>query len=588
MFAIVLVLMRYVAPLILPDVEVAGLSLGLIAIFGGMLSAVAIVLWWLLFSRARWFERVAVVALIVAVNVAMRPLVHESILGGMMGRMLHVYSIPILCLAIVVGALITRSLAGPARLAGMFGIILLACVPFLMIRTSGVMGMGGLFHWRWAQTPEERLLAQANDEPKPIPPPPVAPAPAPVKTPAPKAAETPAPAPPPAIDTPAEWPGFRGPERDGVVRGTRINTDWSSAPPTVIWRRPIGPGWSSFAVRGDLLYTQEQRGDDEMVACYRVSTGAPVWRHRDRVRFWESNGGAGPRGTPTIHRNHVYALGATGLLNALDARTGAVVWSRNAAEDTGVELPGWGFTSSPLVVDDVVIVALSGRLAAYDVESGEPRWLGPTGGGGYSSPHLLKIDGVTQVLLLRGARSTSVAPADGTLLWEYSWQPAVSIVQPAFTPDGDILINTADAMGGHGMRRIDVGHGPDGWTTRELWTSRGLKPYFNDFVVHEGHAYGFDGSILSCIDVEDGTRKWKGGRYGSGQLILLPEQDLLLVLSEEGELALVGATPDQYTELARVPGIEGKTWNHPVLIGSTLLVRNGEEMAAFRLARAGS
>jgi outer membrane protein assembly factor BamB len=531
---------------------------------------------------------VAVVALIVAVNVAMRPLVHESILGGMMGRMLHVYSIPILCLAIVVGALITRRLAGPARLAGMLGIILLACVPFLMIRTSGVMGMGGLFHWRWAQTPEERLLAQANDEPKPIPPPPVAPAPAPVETPAPKAAETPAPAPPPAIDTPAEWPGFRGPERDGVVRGTRINTDWSSAPPTVIWRRPIGPGWSSFAVRGDLLYTQEQRGDDEMVACYRVSTGAPVWRHRDRVRFWESNGGAGPRGTPTIHRNHVYALGATGLLNALDARTGAVVWSRNAAEDTGVELPGWGFTSSPLVVDDVVIVALSGRLAAYDVESGEPRWLGPTGGGGYSSPHLLKIDGVTQVLLLRGARSTSVAPADGTLLWEYSWQPAVSIVQPAFTPDGDILINTADAMGGHGMRRIDVGHGPDGWTTRELWTSRGLKPYFNDFVVHEGHAYGFDGSILSCIDVEDGTRKWKGGRYGSGQLILLPEQDLLLVLSEEGELALVGATPDKYTELARVPGIEGKTWNHPVLIGNTLLVRNGEEMAAFRLARAGS
>jgi hypothetical protein len=588
MFAIVLVLMRYVAPLILPDAEVAGLSLGLIAIFGGMLSAVAIVFWWLLFSRARWFERVAVVALIVAVNVAMRPLVHESILGGMMGRMLHVYSIPILCLAIVVGALITRRLAGPARLAGMLGIILLACVPFLMIRTSGVMGMGGLFHWRWAQTPEERLLAQANDEPKPIPPPPVAPAPAPVETPAPPAAEKPAPAPPPAIDTPAEWPGFRGPGRDGVVRGTRINTDWASAPPKVIWRRPIGPGWSSFAVRGDLLYTQEQRGEDEIVACYKVSTGAPVWKHRDRVRFWESNGGAGPRGTPTIHRNHVYALGATGLLNALDATTGAVVWSRNAAEDAGVELPGWGFTSSPLVVDDVVIVALSGRLAAYDVESGKPRWLGPTGGGGYSSPHLMTIDGVTQVLLLRGARSTSVAPADGTLLWEYSWQPAVSIVQPAFTQDGDILINTADAMGGHGMRRIEVGHGADGWTTRELWTSRGLKPYFNDFVVHKGHAYGFDGSILSCIDVEDGTRKWKGGRYGSGQLILLAEQDLLLVLSEEGELALVGATPDKYTELARVPGIEGKTWNHPVLIGTTLLVRNGEEMAAFRLARAGS
>ncbi|HEX2442517.1 MAG TPA: PQQ-binding-like beta-propeller repeat protein [Vicinamibacterales bacterium] len=598
-FAIALVLMRYVVPRLVPDVEISGLPLGIIVVFAGMLSAVAIVIWWLFFSRARWFERLAALALIVVAVVAMRPIVHESIRGGMMGRMLYVYSIPVLCLAIVVGAVLTRRLAGSARLAGLLGTILLACVPFLMIRTSGVMGMGGLFHWRWTETPEQRLLAQANDEPKPIPAPIPAP-PAPAEPPEAKAADKPAeiakptaepkvdPAPRAAVETPAEWPGFRGAGRDGVVRSVRINTDWSSSPPAVIWRRPIGPGWSSFAVRGDLLYTQEQRGDDEIVACYKVSTGEPVWRHRDRVRFWESNGGAGPRGTPTIHKNRVYALGATGLINALDASSGAVVWSRNAAADTGVELPGWGFTSSPLVVDDVVIVATSGRLAAYDVETGKPRWLGPTGGGGYSSPHLVTLDGVTQVLLLRGARSTSLAPADGTLLWEYSWQPAVSIVQPAVTADGDILINTADAMGGHGMRRIEIGHGSGGWTTRELWTSRGLKPYFNDFVVHKGHAYGFDGSILACIDVEDGTRKWKGGRYGSGQLILLPEQDVLLVLSEEGELALVGATPDQYTELARVPGIEGKTWNHPALVGNILLVRNGEEMAAFRLSLAGS
>ena len=312
-----------------------------------------------------------------------------------------------------------------------------------------------------------------------------------------------------------------------------------------------------------------------------------MWTHRDPARFWESNAGPGPRATPTLAHGRVYTLGATGILNALDAASGAVAWSRNAAADTKVETPDWGFAGSPLVVGDAVIVATSGRLAAYDAATGEPRWLGPEGGGGYSSPHLATLDGVAQVLLLRGARSTSVAPADGSLLWEHRGEPGASILQPSLTADGDVLVAGADAMGGTGIRRLAVARGPAGWTATERWLSKGLKPYFSDFVVHEGHAYGFDGSILSCIDLADGTRKWKGGRYGHGQLLLLPEQDLLLVLSEEGELALVEANPDAFTEIARVPAIEGKTWNHPVLVGDVLLVRNDQEMAAFRLSRAG-
>ena len=195
----------------------------------------------------------------------------------------------------------------------------------------------------------------------------------------------------------------------------------------------------------------------------------------------------------------------------------------------------------------------------------------------------MTIDGVPQVLLLRGSRTISVAPADGKLLWEHTWIPGVAIVQPALIADGDVLITVGDAMGGLGVRRLTIARGATGWTVEERWTSRGLKPYFSDFVIHEGHAYGFDGSILASIDLANGERKWKGGRYGNGQLVLLPEQDVLLVISEEGELALVGATSDKFTEIARFQALDAKTWNHPVLVGDVLLVRNGEEMAAFRL-----
>jgi outer membrane protein assembly factor BamB len=364
----------------------------------------------------------------------------------------------------------------------------------------------------------------------------------------------------------------------------RIETDWSKVPPVEMWRRPIGPGWSSFAVRGDLIYTQEQRGTEELVSCYNLNTGEPVWGHRDAARFWESNAGPGPRGTPTLSNGRVYTFGGTGIVNALDAADGAVVWSRNAAADAGKKTPEWGFASSPLVVGDMVVVGASGKLVAYNIATGEPRWFGPDGGVSYSSPQLATIDGVPQILLVSVAGATSVAPADGAQLWKHAW-PGYPIVQPALTAEGDVLISVSDSSG---TRRLAPTHGPNGWTVEERWTSPGLKPYFNDFVVHKGYAFGFDGGILACIDLKDGKRVWKGGRYGHGQLVLLADQDLLVVLTEEGEVALVTAAPDQFKELARRPAIEGKTWNHPVVAGDVLLVRNGQEMVAFRLSPARS
>ena len=558
---------------------------GMIGLIGGLASALAVFVWWLLFSRAPWPERLGVIALMVLAVAVTYRLVDASIAGGAMGYMLTFFSMPALAVALGAAVLLSRHASTAARRASLGIGVALACAFFIILRTDGMLNGSPQLHWRWTPTAEELLLAKSENA---LPAAPVAPAAAPATP----AASDPAPAPAAAVPVAAstssesasapEWPGFRGPLRDGVVRNLRIATDWSSSPPVEVWKRAVGPGWSSFAVLGDLLYTQEQRGNDEVVAAYSVSTGKAVWAHKNPVRFYESNGGAGPRGTPTLAGGRVYTFGATGILNSLDARTGAVLWSSNVARDTDTKVPGWGFSSSPLVAEGVVVVAAAGNLAGYDAATGRRRWTGPRHGGSYSSPQLVTIDGVPQVVMMSSAGTTSVAPATGEVLWEHAWEGG-AIVQPGVLPDGGLLINTIAATGGLGIRRLNVAHASGAWRADERWTSTGLKPYFNDFVVHKGYAYGFDGNILACINLEDGKRVWQGGRYGNGQLVLLPEQELLLVLSEEGELALVGAKPDSFSELARMPAIEGKTWNHPAIVRDVLLVRNGEQMAAFRL-----
>ena len=555
------------------------------AVLGSLACMLLIILWWLFFSRARWSERLGAVGVIAASLVAVWFLKHES----MWLQWLFAYAVPLLALAFVTWSVVTRHMTGRIRFVTMIATIVVACSVWLIVRQDGMNGDHiASFGWRWSASAEERLLAQNAELPTAPPAAPGSAAPPATTTASPSASVAPATeaakestGPATSARADSEWPGFRGPRRDGAARGVRIKTDWSASPPTQMWRRKIGPGWSSFAVSGDLLYTQEQRGEEEVVACYNATNGQPVWSHRDKARFFESVGGAGPRGTPTLHNGRVYAFGATGILNALDAATGKVLWSRNVQSETNTAVPFWGFASSPLVIGDAVIVAASGNLVAYDAATGNQKWVGPKAGGSYSSPHLVTVGGVPQVLLIGENRLVSVSPADGKEIWEHQWSGNF-IVQPAYVSDNEILITSQE----NGARSLGVAREANGWTVKARWTSNGLKPYFNDFVVHKGHAFGFDGRILSCIDLKDGQRKWKGGRYGNGQLVLLPDQDLLLVLSEEGELALVGATPDQFSEVAKVPGLQGKTWNHPALVGDLLLVRNGEEMAAFRLSRA--
>ncbi len=564
-FAALFLLARFVYPVVSPGQAFYGF-------IASMAACLLTLLWWVFASRVPWVERLVAIALAALLVVAFRPLLHESIATGAMGFLYFILVVQALCMALVVGAVLGNGRPARGRRTAVAAALLVAAGGWLLVRTEGFTNAGdSTFAWRWSSTAEQEMLEAEEAE----------------GTAAALSIAT--------LTDEAEWPGFRGPLRDGKVAGVRIETDWEASPPVEIWRRAVGPGWSSFAVHGDVFFTQEQRGDEETVSAYRLSTGEPLWRHGDPVRFWESNAGAGPRGTPTLHEGRVYSFGATGILNALDEADGSIIWSADVAADTGIETPMWGFSSSPLIVDDLVIVAAVGKLAAYELATGEPRWFGPDGGDGYSSPHFVDLEGAPQVVLMSMDGALAIAPEDGDVIWKYEWKTGTRIVQPAILGDGEVLMSQGNTTG---LRRVAISRsenltaspelrGSSGWTTEERWTTNRLKPFFSDFVVHDGHAYGFDGNIMAAVDVETGERAWKGGRYGSGQLLLLEDQDVLLVVSEKGGLALVSATPEKFTELASLPAVEGKTWNHPVVVGDMLLLRNDREMVAFRLALEG-
>ncbi len=389
-----------------------------------------------------------------------------------------------------------------------------------------------------------------------------------------------------------DWPAFRGPNRDDIVVGESLRNDWSERPPKQLWKHPIGSGWGAFAVIGRRAWTLEQRGENELCVCYDLETGRELWTHADAVRFSSPQGGVGPCSTPTVHDGKVFTQGATGILNCLDATTGKRAWTRNTLEDAGSPNLSWGQCGSPLIVDDLIIVspgsndlasqANRSAVIAYHRGGGEKVWATESRVGSYASPHFATLNGVRQVLIYDGLGLMALSPENGHELWKFDWMnnPQVNAAQPILVDEQRVLIGSGYGQGSVliGFHRNDK-TGLDEASAR--WQSKQLKLKFNSGMRRGDYLYGLDEGMLSCLSLLDGKRRWKQGRYGYGQMLLV--EDKLLILTEEGDVVLVTATPEPLRELARFHAIDGKTWNHPVLSRGRLLVRNSEEAACFDL-----
>ena len=380
------------------------------------------------------------------------------------------------------------------------------------------------------------------------------------------------------------WTNFRGPVRDGHYRQQPVVTSWPASGPKPIWKQPVGAGYASFVIANRRAFTIEQRGGDEVVAAYDVPTGRELWTNTWRATFSESMGGEGPRATPTWADGRVYALGATGELRALDDASGKTIWRTNILSDAGASNVQWGVSGSPLIVDNVVVVLPGGAngnsVVAYDRQTGKRSWGALDDVAAYSSPMLVTLAGVRQILVFTATRLAGLSPDGGRLLWEFPWKTNydVNASQPLLIGDDRVFVSTGY---GTGAAVIELSPAENGLTPREVWRNIRMKNQFASSVLHEGYIYGLDESILACVDAATGELKWKGGRYGYGQIVLASGH--VFVLTEGGELALVRATPERHQEVFRVPAIEGKTWNHPAMSDGFLLVRNINEMAAFDL-----
>jgi outer membrane protein assembly factor BamB len=395
----------------------------------------------------------------------------------------------------------------------------------------------------------------------------------------------PQPATPKAEPLQPGWPQYLGPNRSGSLADVRLDTDWAARPPRLLWRQPVGAGWAGFAVSSGVAVTQEQRGSEEHTIAYELRTGRPLWSHRDNAFHDSPLGGVGPRGVPAIDSGEVFALGATGILKALDLRTGRLLWSRNILEDNNAKLPEWGVAISPLVHQGRVIVSAGGKpgkgLVAYDRATGAPLWAAGNGGLAYASPVIMNLAGREQIVMLNSGTVAGHDPQTGSELWTHDVpNEPPRAAQPLPISENRVLFSIGYGIG---SRVFEVSPRPEGGLVpRLMWSTPRLKSKFANMILHQGSVYGLDDGVFVCLDPQTGERRWKDGRFGHGQLILAGEH--LLVQTEGGEVLIIEPNPERLVVVARFQALDGKTWNPPAFPAPILLVRNDTEAAAYELS----
>ncbi len=401
----------------------------------------------------------------------------------------------------------------------------------------------------------------------------------------------------------ADFPGFLGPSRDGAIPETSLAV-WDTIQPQLLWRHPVGIGWSSFAVQGKLAIDLEQRGAFECVVCYHLETGEELWVSQQPRRF-EDEHGDGPRSTPAIADSRVYSMGADGLLTCCDLADGQLLWKKECLADPERDNLLWGMSGSPLVYEGKVFVTPGGEnsaLIAFDSFSGEELWRSGSDRGAYASPMLSSVIGQQLLLSFNGAGLRTYDAATGQEQWLTPWVTQgelqrVNVAQPVVLPTENPSQSRMLISSGYGKGIVSLkislkgnatadakrnpSFGPECWEVETEWKSIRLRSKMSNFVVHEGAIYGLDSGIMTCLDLNTGERLWKRGRYGHGQLLLVG--DKILLLAESGEIVLVRADPEKHKVLGKFQALDGKTWNHLALAGNVLVVRNYQEAAAFRL-----